>query len=193
MIAAPRRFRAAAASFAHGRQRIRARDACRMRQGRGIPEPWSRATDGTYENQEITMLAKEVMSKSIKIIPSNTSVQAGAELMREMDIGILPVSEDGRIVGMLSDRDIVVRAVADGSDPRATPVREIMSRDVTSVYEDQDAREVAQQMEQKRVRRVVVVNRKNEAIGLLSVDDLAVHPETRQFADAVIMQFSQHH
>ncbi|MBI3899135.1 MAG: CBS domain-containing protein [Gammaproteobacteria bacterium] len=131
------------------------------------------------------MQAKEVMSSNIKIIPSNTSIQAAAELMRQMDVGTLPVSEDGRIVGMLTDRDIAIRAVASGADPRATPAREVMTRDVVSCYEDQDARDVAQMMEQKNVRRVVVVNRKNEAIGVLSVDDLAVHPETRALADEV--------
>src|SRR5262249_34358495 len=137
------------------------------------------------------MQAKEVMSSNIKIIPSNTSIQAAAELKRQMDVGTLPVSEDGRIVGMLTDRDIAIRAVASGADPRATPAREVMTRDVISCYDDQDARDVAQVMEQKRVRRVVVVNRKNEAIGLLSVDDLAMHPETRGLADNVVSQFAQ--
>lgn len=139
------------------------------------------------------MLAREVMSSNIKMIPSNTSVQAAAELMRQMDIGILPVSEEGRIVGALTDRDIAVRAVAEGADPRATPARQIMSRDVVSCYEDQDARDVARVMEQNKVRRVVVVNRDNEAVGLISVDDLAVHPETKALADEVVMQFSKHH
>ncbi|BAU47953.1 inosine-5-monophosphate dehydrogenase [Sulfurifustis variabilis] len=139
------------------------------------------------------MLAREVMSGNIKMIPSNTSVQAAAELMRQMDVGILPVAEEGRLVGTLTDRDIAVRAVAQGADPKATPTREIMSRDVVSCYDDQDAREVARVMERNKVRRVVVVNRDNEAIGLISVDDLAVHPETRMLADEVVMQFSKHH
>lgn len=139
------------------------------------------------------MLAKEVMSSNVKMIPSNTSVQAAAELMRQMDIGILPVAEDGRLVGTLSDRDIAVRAVAQGADPKATPAREVMSRDVVSCYDDQDAREVALVMERNKVRRVVVVNRNNEAIGLISVDDLAFHPETKALADEVVMQFSKHH
>src|SRR5436190_13630933 len=117
------------------------------------------------------MLAKEVMTSNIRIIPSNTSVQAAAELMRQMDIGLLPVTEDGRIVGMLTDRDIAVRAVAEGADPGATPAREIMSRDVVSCYEDEDTRQVAALMEQNRVRRVVVVNRQNEAVGIISIDD----------------------
>jgi CBS domain-containing protein len=139
------------------------------------------------------MLAREVMSSNIKMIPSNTSVQAAAELMRQMDIGILPVSEDGRLVGALTDRDIAVRAVAQGADPKATPAREVMSRDVVSCYDDEDARVVAHVMERNKVRRVVVVNRDNEAIGLISVDDLAVHPETKALADEVVMQFSKHH
>ncbi|MFL6655634.1 MAG: CBS domain-containing protein, partial [Sulfurifustis sp.] len=122
------------------------------------------------------MQAKEVMSSNIRIIPSNTSIQAAAELMRQMDIGVLPVTEDGTIVGMLTDRDIAIRAVAEGSDPGSTP-----------------ARDVATVMEQNQVRRVVVVNRKNEAIGMISVDDLALHPETKPLADEVVQQFSKHH
>lgn len=139
------------------------------------------------------MQAKEVMSSNIRIIPSNTSIQAAAELMRQMDIGVLPVTEEGRIVGMLTDRDIAIRAVAEGSDPGATPARDVMSRDVVSCFEDQDARDVARAMEQNQVRRVVIVNRKNEAIGMVSVDDLAVHPETKPLADEVVQQFSKHH
>lgn len=139
------------------------------------------------------MQAKEVMSGNIRIIPSNTSIQAAAELMRQMDIGMLPVTEDGQIVGMLTDRDITIRAVAEGADPGSTPARDVMSRDVISCFEDQDAREVANTMEANRVRRVIVVNRKNEAIGLISVDDLAFYPETKPLADEVVRQFSRHH
>ena len=139
------------------------------------------------------MLAKQIMSGNIKMIPSNTSVQAAAELMRQMDIGVLPVSENGRLIGMLSDRDIAVRAVAEGSDPKATTAREVMSRDVVSCYDDQDARDVARVMEQNKIRRVVIVSRDtDEAVGLISVDDLAVHPETKALADDVMLQFSKH-
>lgn len=139
------------------------------------------------------MQAKEVMSSNIRIIPSNTSIQAAAELMRQMDIGMLPVTEDGQIVGMLTDRDIAIRAVAEGADPGATPARDIMSRDVISCYEDQDAREVATAMERHKIRRVVVVNRKNEATGIISVDDLAKYAETKPLADEVVKQFSKRH
>lgn len=134
------------------------------------------------------MLAREVMSSNIRIIPSNTSVQAAAELMRQMDVGMLPVTEDGRVVGMLSDRDIALRAVAQGSDPAATPAREIMSRDVVSCFDDQDARDVAGLMQQRNIRRVLVVNHENEAVGIVSVDDLALYPETKPYADEVVKQ-----
>jgi predicted transcriptional regulator len=94
--------------------------------------------------------------------PGNTSIQAAAELMRQMDIGMLPVTEDGRIVGTLTDRDIAIRGVAEGADPGATPAREVMTREVVSCYDDQDAREVANAMELNKVRRVIVVNRKTK-------------------------------
>ena len=139
------------------------------------------------------MQAKEVMTGNIKMIPSNTTLQAAADMMRQMDIGMLPVAEDGRLVGTLTDRDIAVRAVAKGSDPKSTAAQEVMSREVISCYEDQDARDVARVMEENKVRRVVVVNRNNEAVGVISVDDLAVHPETKSLADEVVQQFSKHH
>jgi CBS domain-containing protein len=138
------------------------------------------------------MQARDVMSGKIQMIPSNTSIQAAAELMRQMDVGMLPVSEDGKIIGMLSDRDITVRAVAEGADPAATPAREIMSRDVIACFADQDARDVARLMQQNRVRRVIVINRENEAVGLVSVDDLVMYPETRSLVDEVVRQFAQH-
>ncbi|HEY8555642.1 MAG TPA: CBS domain-containing protein [Burkholderiales bacterium] len=138
------------------------------------------------------MQARDIMSRNIRIIPTGTSLRAAAELMRQMDVGILPVSEKGRIVGMLSDRDIAVRAVAEGADPGATSAGEVMTGNVVSCYEDEDARSVAQLMSERGVRRVVVVNRKDEAVGIVSVDDLAMHPETRALADEVIGRFATH-
>ncbi|MFP5349331.1 MAG: CBS domain-containing protein [Gammaproteobacteria bacterium] len=139
------------------------------------------------------MQAKEVMTGNVKMIPSSTTLQSAAELMREMNIGMLPIAENGKLVGTLTDRDIAVRAVASGADPKATPAGDCMSREVISCYEDQDARDVARVMSDNKVRRVVVVNRLNEAVGLVSVDDLAVHPETRALAEDVVAQFSKHH
>lgn len=139
------------------------------------------------------MQVKDVMSANIRIIPGNTTIQAAAELMRQMDIGILPVTEDGQIVGTLTDRDIAIRAVAEGADPGATPARDVMSREVVSCHEDDDARDIATVMGLHKVRRIVVFNRKNEAIGLVSVDDLAAHPQTKVLADEILMQLTKRH
>lgn len=142
------------------------------------------------------MQAREIMSSNIRMIPSSTTLKAAAELMRQADVGVLPISEDGQIIGMLSDRDITVRGVAEGADPASTPASDIMSRDVVSCFEDQDVNEVAKLMEEKKVRRLLVVNRKNEAIGLVSIDDLAMHADTRALADEVaevVRGFSKHH
>lgn len=139
------------------------------------------------------MRAKEVMTGNVKMIPSNTTLQVAADLMRQMDVGILPIAEGGRLVGTLTDRDIAVRAVAKGADPKLTSAQEVMSREVISCFEDQDARDVARVMEENKVRRVVVVNRSNEAVGIVSVDDLAFHPETKSLADEIVRQFSKHH
>ncbi|HEX7043258.1 MAG TPA: CBS domain-containing protein [Burkholderiales bacterium] len=147
---------------------------------------------GAACDKEIVMQARDIMSSNIRIIPTGTSLRAAAELMRQMDVGILPVSDKGRIVGMLSDRDIAVRAVAEGADPSATSAGEVMTGNVISCYEDEDARGVAQLMSERGVRRVVVVNRKDEAVGIVSVDDLAMHPETRALADEVIKRFATH-
>jgi len=138
------------------------------------------------------MQAKEVMTDKIALVPSSSSIQAAAELMRRMDVGMLPVAEDGRLVGTVTDRDITIRAVADGADPRATAARQVMNREVISCYEDQDAREVARMMEENGVRRIVVVNRNDEAVGIISVDDLALHPETRMLAIEVVQRVSKH-
>jgi len=138
------------------------------------------------------MQARDIMSRNIRIIPTGTSLRAAAELMRQMDVGILPVSDKGRIVGMLSDRDIAVRAVAEGADPSATSAGEVMTESVISCYEDEDARSVAQLMSERGVRRVMVVNRKDEAVGIVSIDDLAMRPETRALADEVIRRFATH-
>ncbi len=138
------------------------------------------------------MQAKEVMTDKIALVPSSSSIQAAADLMRRMDVGMLPVAEDGRLVGTVTDRDITIRAVADGADPRATAARQVMNREVISCYEDQDARDVARMMEENGVRRIVVVNRNDEAVGIVSVDDLALHPETRMLAIEVVQRVSKH-
>ncbi|QEX15348.1 inosine-5-monophosphate dehydrogenase [Hypericibacter terrae] len=119
------------------------------------------------------MLVKEAMSTKIETIAPNTTVQECARKMDQTGIGLLAVWENGKVIGVLTDRDICCRAVAGGQDPAIATARDIMSRNAASCFEDQDCTEAARIMEQKHVRRLTVMNHKDVMVGLLSVDDLA--------------------
>lgn len=121
------------------------------------------------------MQIKEIMSKKVAWVPPTASLQTAAQKMRDLNVGCLPVEENERVVGMLTDRDIACRAVADGRDPSKVTVRDIMSSGIMSVFEDQDVKEAALTMEQKRVHRLPVLDRGNKVVGLLSLSDLALH------------------
>lgn len=111
------------------------------------------------------------------IAPENTLVEA-AGLMRELDVGVLPVCDHDRLAGMVTDRDIVVRGVADGRDAYTSAVRDVMSPGVVYVLADQEVEEAARIMEEKQIRRLPVLNREKRLVGILSLGDVAVrsHP-----------------
>jgi CBS domain-containing protein len=104
--------------------------------------------------------------------------------MAEIDAGSLPVQEDDRLVGVITDRDIAVRAVAQDKSPD-TPVRDVMSREVLYCFEDQEVKEIARNMGDVKVRRLPVVNRDKRLVGIISVGDLALNEEPALTASAV--------
>jgi predicted transcriptional regulator len=119
------------------------------------------------------MQVKELMSTHIEAIAPTVSIQECATKMDRLGVGALPVWEDGRPVGVVTDRDICCRVVGAGMVPANTSARAVMSRDVTSCFEDQDCAEAARLMRDKGVRRLTVLNRNNTMVGVFSVDDLA--------------------
>lgn len=120
------------------------------------------------------MKVHEIMTAHARCAgPENNLVEA-AGLMREMDVGALPVCDNDRIAGMVTDRDIVVRAIADGRDPNDTVVREVMTPHVVYVFADQSVEEAARIMEEREVRRLPVLNRQKRLVGVLSLGDVAV-------------------
>jgi CBS domain-containing protein len=119
------------------------------------------------------MLVKDVMSTRVETIAPTSNVRDCARKMDQVGVGLLPVSENGKLVGVGSDRDICCSVVARDRDPATVTVREIMTSDVISCSEEQDCTEAARLMEDKRVRRLPVVNRQQAMTGLLSVDNLA--------------------
>ena len=137
------------------------------------------------------MQLQDVMTAEVEVIAPEASLSEAAETMSHRDIGPLPVCEGERLVGMLTDRDITVRAVAAGRDPRTTPVRDVMTPDVVYGFEDQDVEDAARRMAQYQIRRLPVLNRSQQLVGMVALGDLAVHAGTRPVAVEVLEQVSE--
>jgi CBS domain-containing protein len=119
------------------------------------------------------MLVSEAMTTDVKIANPNQSIRDAARVMAQIDAGILPVGEHDHLIGMITDRDIAVRAVGAGKGPD-TPIREIMTEEVKYCFEDDDLDEVAENMADIKVRRLPVLDRDKRLVGILSLADLAL-------------------
>jgi CBS domain-containing protein len=112
--------------------------------------------------------------------------------MHDLDVGPLPVcGENDRLAGMITDRDITIRATAQGRDPKTTRVREVMTEDIVYGFEDQDIDDAARVMEQKQIRRLVVLNHDKRLVGIVSLGDLAVESGARPTAGEVLREVSE--
>jgi len=111
--------------------------------------------------------------------------------MRSLNVGVMPVCDGTKLLGMLTDRDITVRATALGRDPNSTTVGDTMTPDVAFCYEDQDVSEVAELMQQLQVRRIPIVNRAKELVGIVSLGDIAVDGTNDKLSSQVIEDVSQ--
>jgi CBS domain-containing protein len=133
------------------------------------------------------MKIRDVMTRSVELVNPDTSLQEAARKMRETDTGFLPVGENDRLVGTLTDRDITIRAVAEGRDPRSAKVRDAMSDELVYVFEDAETAEAADLMAQRQIRRLPVLNQDKRLVGVVSLGDLA----TRTPDDDVVGQTVQ--
>jgi CBS domain-containing protein len=139
---------------------------------------------------EASMKVSEAMSRDVCVASPNESICEVACTMAQIDAGIVPVAENDRVVGMITDRDIAVRAVAAGKGPD-TQVREVMTPDVKYCFEDEDLSHVAKNMAQQRVRRLPVMNRDKRLVGILSVGDIAL-TRNKKAATEALSGVSQH-
>src|SRR5436309_8664365 len=103
------------------------------------------------------MQVKQVMTRGVECISPTTTVQEAARKMKTLDVGPLPICDNDRLTGMITDRDITVRAVAEGCDPKTTTVKDVMTPDVVYCFEDQDVREATKLMKEHQIRRLVVL------------------------------------
>lgn len=114
----------------------------------------------------------DVMTRGAEIVDPNDTIESAAKRMEQEDVGFLPVGENDKLIGMITDRDIAVRAVAHGKEPR-TRVREIMSERVLYCFEDDEADKAIENMSRMQIRRLPVVNRDKRLVGVVSIGDLA--------------------
>ena len=120
------------------------------------------------------MKVRDAMHPGVTWVGPETSIRDLARTMRDEDIGSIPVGENDRLVGMITDRDITVRAVAEGRDPDKTMVRDAMSDAVRYCFEDEDAEEVARKMGSWQIRRLPVLNRDKRLVGIVSLGDMVI-------------------
>jgi CBS domain-containing protein len=137
------------------------------------------------------MELRDVMTRDVEVVSPETTLVEAARKMRELDVGPIPVCDDNRILGIITDRDIATRAVAEGRDPKQTRVRDVMTRDVVYCFEDQDVDEAARLMQQRQVRRVLVLNRQRELAGIVSLGDLAVDTRDTQMSGSTLERVSE--
>ncbi len=132
-----------------------------------------RGAGGQQQQQGGSGKVADVMSKNVKLASPEDTVQQAARVMSEQDTGVLPVGENDRLVGMVTDRDLAVRAVAQGKDPSKTKLREVMSGEPRYVFEDEPVEKAAASMAEQQVQRMPVLNREKRLVGIVSVGDLA--------------------
>jgi len=120
------------------------------------------------------MLVYNVMTKGAECTQPNATLQEAAWRMKDLNVGSLPVCSQDRLVGMVTDRDIIVRSVAEGRDPRADRVQDVMTPGIVYCFDDQDVIEAVELMRDKQVRRLPVLNRDKQLVGIVSLGDLAV-------------------
>lgn len=119
------------------------------------------------------MKVREAMTRDVQLVKPEQPISAAAKLMADLDIGALPVQESDRLVGMITDRDIAIRAIAADKGPQ-TPIREVMSKEVMYCFEDDDLEDVVQNMADIKVRRLPVLDRDKRLVGILSLGDIAL-------------------
>jgi CBS domain-containing protein len=140
------------------------------------------------------MEISKIMHRDVKIISPDETLRDAAAAMKKLDVGVLPVGEHDRLVGMITDRDIAIRGIAEGKGPD-TKARDVMSQEVTYCFEDEAVEHVAENMAELQVRRLPVLNRDKRLVGIVSLGDLATQgslPKTARALHGISQPGGQH-
>ena len=137
------------------------------------------------------MKLKEIMTKEVEVVHPDDSTMEAARKMRNRDIGFLPICDGDRLVGVVTDRDLVLRSTAEGLDPNGSIGRDLMTSPVVYCFDDQDVKEAAKLMEEHQIRRVVVLDHKDKRlVGVVSLGDIARN-DTKKTSAEVLQSVSE--
>jgi CBS domain-containing protein len=137
------------------------------------------------------MQLKDFINDRVEVVRPQDTLQHAAAKMKELDVGSMPVCEGQHLVGMLTDRDITIRATAKGQDPTKIEVRDVMTPDVLCCYETQDVEEAARMMRENQIRRLFVLNENEELVGITSLGELATVSGNRSLAGETLERISE--
>jgi len=137
------------------------------------------------------MQLSEIMTRNVQVIAPDATLRDAARMMKDLDVGGIPVCDGDRLQGFVTDRDIAVRAVAEGQDPATCKVSDIMSQGVAWCYEDNDVAEAGRIMQEKQVRRLAVLDHDKKLVGIVSLGDLALESEDEDFTGEVLERVSE--
>ncbi|MBP2032435.1 CBS domain-containing protein [Clostridium algifaecis] len=135
------------------------------------------------------MKIKDIMTKSVVSLNVNDSIERAAELMREYNIGSVPVCDGNKIIGIITDRDIAIRSSAEGQNSKTKVVREVMSSNPVTGSADMDASEASRIMSERQIRRLPIIENGN-LVGVVSLGDLAIEPKCENEAEAALSSIS---
>lgn len=136
------------------------------------------------------MLVKDIMSKDIISISSDDPVERAAQMMKQHDIGSIPVCSQNKLIGMVTDRDITLRSVAAGQDSKQQKISDIMTSNPAIGNPQMDVHEAAKMMSQKQIRRLPIVEN-NNLVGIVSLGDISVEPSLQDNAEEALKNISE--
>jgi len=119
------------------------------------------------------MKVREIMTSNVECLAPDASLKDIAQEMKSLDVGFIPVCENDRLVGTVTDRDIVIRAVAEGMDINTCKARNIMSREIIYAFDDDDVKTVAEKMREQDVRRILILDKEKRLVGVVSIGDIS--------------------
>jgi CBS domain-containing protein len=140
------------------------------------------------------MQIREIMTREVDVVPPTASVRDAALKMKELDVGAIPVCDGQKLAGLVTDRDITVRAVAEGRNPSEVRVAEVMSSDIAYCFEDETVEQAANLMESKQIRRLPILDRNKQLTGIISLGDISVRTEgsrQKDLADDALEEISE--